>query len=89
MAGMTTTRPILAAFADIDAAESTLDWIGVDFVEAGEGFAGVLTDDDLELLGATLADPDLPGPVRTLAAALLDRLASGTRPATWRVTFGG
>jgi hypothetical protein len=88
MAPMTTQPPILAAFPDIDAAESALDWIGVDFGEDEDGFAGELVADDGELLAEVLADGDTPGPVRQLAAALADRLAKAPGTATWRVTFG-
>jgi hypothetical protein len=86
MAGMTTDPPILATFPDLDAAESALDWIGVDFTEGDGSFAGDLDTDDAERIEAILADPDAPGPVLALAAALRDRLAS-TGTASWRVTF--
>jgi hypothetical protein len=85
---MTTQPPILATFTDLDEAESALDWIGLDFVDAGAGFQGDLVADDLELLDAALADPDAPEPVSALAAALRDRLAAAPGAATWRVTFG-
>jgi hypothetical protein len=88
MTPMTTQPPILATFTDIDAAESALDWIGVDFDEDEDGFAGELVADDEELLDEVLADGDAPGPVRALATALGDRLATAPGAATWRVTFG-
>jgi len=85
---MTTEPPILATFTDLDEAESALDWIGVDFIDAGAGFRGELVADDLELLNEAQADDDAPEPVKALAAALRDRLAAAPGAATWRVTFG-
>jgi hypothetical protein len=82
-------RPTLVMeFATLDEAESALDWIGVDFSDAADGFEGTLAPDDLELLDAALEDHETPGPVRELAAALrgvLAAAADGTAP--WRVAF--
>ncbi len=88
MAPMTSQPPILATFKDLDEAESALDWIGVDFTDAGHSFQGELVADDLELLDETLADEDAPEPVKALAAALRDRLAAAPEAPTWRVSFG-
>jgi hypothetical protein len=88
MATMTADPPILATFADLDEAESALDWIGVDFADGEDTFDGELGPDDAELLDDALADPDAPDEVRALAAALRDRLAAAPGAATWRVTFG-
>jgi hypothetical protein len=88
MAAMTADPPILATFADLDDAESALDWIGVDFVDGDDAFDGELDPDDAELLDGALADADAPDAVRALAAALRDRLVASPGAATWRVTFG-
>jgi len=79
---------LVMSFATLDEAESALDWIGVDFIDAGAGFRGELVADDLELLNEAQADDDAPEPVKALAAALRDRLAAAPGAATWRVTFG-
>jgi hypothetical protein len=88
MATMTAASPILAAFADLDEAESALDWIGVDFADGEGAFDGELGPDDAELLDDALADVDAPDEVRALASALRHRLAEAPGAATWRVTFG-
>ena len=85
---MTAEPPILATFPDLDAAESALDWIGVDFADGEAAFDGELEPDDAELLDEALADPDAPDEVRALAAALRDRLEASPGAATWRVAFG-
>lgn len=78
-------------FADIDSAESALDWIGIDFVE-GEGdpegwFTGELDEDAAELLEAALADGETPLQVRALAQILRERWNDEATPRAWRVTF--
>ena len=65
-------RPPIATFESLDEAESALDWIGVDFVEAEDSFEGDLSGADRELLEAAIGDRDAPGPVRELAIALLE-----------------
>ena len=85
---MTADPPVLATFPDLDAAESALDWIGVDFADGDAAFDGELEPDDADLLDDALADPDAPDEVRALAAALRDRLSGSPDGATWRVTFG-
>jgi hypothetical protein len=83
-------QPILVmTFATLDDAESALDWIGVDFIEADAAFEGVLAADDRARLEAAAADPESPQPVRELARALA-RLLTGTAPGdrpVWRVAF--
>jgi hypothetical protein len=86
---MDATSTLVMSFASLDDAESALDWIGVDFVEADDAFEGVLTADDLELLDRVEADPDSPATVRDLAAALrhlLDPADPDGEPA-WRVDY--
>ena len=89
MTAMTAEPPILATFPDLDAAESALDWIGVDFADGDAAFDGEPEADDVELLDEVLADPNAPEEVRALAAALQDRLAASPGAATWRVAFRG
>lgn len=81
--------PLVMSFATLDDAESALDWIGVDFVEAASAFEGALAADDRDILAAAIDDPDSPGPVHELARALMDLLdaAGDTSPAAWRVAF--
>lgn len=89
MHGMQAQPSVVMSFVTLDEAESALDWIGLDFVEAGNGFEGRLTDDDRELLDEVLADPEAPGPVRELAARLGTLLDASGRAggAGWRVAF--
>lgn len=87
MTAMTADPPILATFPDLDAAESALDWIGVEFADGDGAFEGELEPDDAEVLDAALLDPDAPDEVRSLAAALRERLAGAPGAATWRVAF--
>ncbi len=89
MIGMDAQPTLVMSFATLDEAESALDWIGVDFVDAEGAFEGVLGDDDRDLLAAAMDDPDSPGPVRDLARALarvLDEAHGGAGPA-WRVAY--
>jgi hypothetical protein len=85
--------PTLATIPSLDQAESTLDWIGVDFTDGDGFFEGELAADDAELLAAALADPETPEPVRALAAVMRDRLAAAEDDPTnagaldWRVVF--
>lgn len=92
---------LVATFANLDEAESALDWIGVGFSDAEGGFEGRVAEDERDPLEAAIADPDAPGPVRDLAAALLRLLdageavgpsdgaagAAGATGASWRVAF--
>jgi hypothetical protein len=90
MGGMVDAQPTLVmSFPTLDEAESALDWIGVDFVDAEGGFNGELAADDRELLAAALDDPDTPDPVRDLARALLRLLDTADADAMrdWRVAF--
>lgn len=78
-------------FPDLDAAESALDWIGIDFVE-GEGgaqgwFQGRLDEDAAELLDAAITDAETPLPVRALATVLKQCWDDEAAPRAWRVTF--
>lgn len=82
------TAPLVMTFANIDAAESALDWIGLDFGEADGRFEGDLFPEDSELLDDAIDDPDSPEPVRALAAALRDLLAGSPDGVSWVVTFG-
>jgi hypothetical protein len=91
--GVSDLPPTLATFPSLDQAESTLDWIGVDFTDGDGFFEGELAADDAELLAAALADPETPEPVRALAAVMRDRLAAAEDDPTnagaldWRVVF--
>lgn len=80
--------PLVMTFATLDDAESALDWIGVPFADADDGFEGELTADDRELLDEALAADDTPEPVRALARALAGRLDDAPDGADWRVGFG-
>ena len=82
--------PLVMTFANLDEAESALDWLGVDFADVDGGFEGELTPDDRELLNEAIADPDTPDPVRSLARHLVERLASSADDGSaWRVAFEG
>jgi len=89
---MTTAGTLtVMSFPDIDAAESALDWIGLDFVE-GEGdtggwFTGELDAEAAELLDIALADPETPLQVRALATLLHQRWSDRGAPRAWRVAF--
>lgn len=83
-------------FATLDQAESALDWIGLDFADGDGCFEGELAAEDADLLDAVLEDPETPGPVRELAAALRDLATSGGldddaddggEAIPWRVAF--
>jgi hypothetical protein len=87
---MTTTPDIVMTFPTLDLAESTLDWIGLDFVEGesdGGWFDGELDEDAAELLEAAYADDETPQAVRALAAVLRERWRDAAAPRSWRVTF--
>ncbi len=88
MASMDTQPTPVMSFATLDEAESALDWIGVDFVEAEGGFVGHLEVEDRELLDAAIGDPESPEPVRELARALVQVLdVNGAAAAAWSVAF--
>jgi hypothetical protein len=79
-------------FPDLDAAESALDWIGLDFTEGSDAdggwFAGMLDADAAELLDAALADAETPLEVRALAQHLRRRWRDDeAAPRAWRVAF--
>jgi hypothetical protein len=80
-------RPTVMTFPTLDQAESALDWIGIELVEADAGFEGELAADDLELLDEALGDAETPGPVRALAVALRDLLEASPDGAAWRVAY--
>jgi hypothetical protein len=88
---MSTDPEIVMAFPNLDAAESALDWIGLDFGEGaagGEGwFEGELDEDASGLLDAAFADDETPQAVRALAAVLRERARDAAPPRSWRVTF--
>ena len=86
---MEATPALVMSFAGLDEAESALDWIGLDFREADGAFEGVLTADERTLLDEVDDDPETPGPVRELAAALRRLLdaAGPDAPVAWLVTF--
>jgi hypothetical protein len=75
-------------FADLDEAESALDWLGVDFSEGATWFEGDLDEDEAGLLAEALAADDTPPVVRTLGSVLLERWQDPVAPRTWRVDFG-
>ena len=86
---MDPTPPVVMSFPTLDEAESALDWIGVDFVDADRGFEGELVPDDREILDKTLADPDAPAPVKALARRFCEVLEAPGHAggAAWRVAF--
>lgn len=89
-ASMDAQPPLVMTFADLDEAESALDWLGVEFADAEGGFIGELATEDRELLDDALADAGTPQPVRDLALAL-GRLLDEAGPEAgvrWRVAFG-
>lgn len=86
---MDATPTLVMSFANLDDAESALDWIGLDFREADGAFEGVLLADDADLLDDVRDDPETPAPVLELANALrhlLDAAGPGGQ-APWRVEF--
>ncbi len=89
---MSTLEPAtVMTFPDLDAAESALDWIGIDFVEGGgeaqAWFQGQLDEVAAELLAVAIADAETPLPVRALATVLKERWDDTAAPRAWRVTF--
>jgi hypothetical protein len=75
-------------FADLDEAESALDWLGLDFSEGDTWFEGELDEDEAGLLAEAAAADDTPPVVRTLAAVLLQRWQDPGASKAWRVDFG-
>lgn len=84
---MTTTPDTVMTFADLDQAESALDWLGLDFVEGESWFDGELDEDQAELLDEAYAADDTPQAVRALAAILRERWRDRDAPDSWRVAF--
>jgi hypothetical protein len=79
----------IATFATLDDAESALDWIGLDLVEAEGAFVGELSGDDRDLLDAAIEDEETPAPVAGLARALLARWdADGSPTLSFAVAWG-
>lgn len=93
---MNETPPTLMTFPSLDEAESALDWIGLEFADGDGCFEGELAAGDADLLDAVLGDPETPGPVLALAAALRELLRSAladvddetdAADTAWRVAF--
>jgi hypothetical protein len=75
-------------FADLDEAESALDWLGLEFSEGESWFEGELDEDEADLLDEAVAADDTPPAVATLATILRERWSDPAAPNTWRVAFG-
>jgi hypothetical protein len=84
----TPTPDTVMTFADLDEAESALDWLGLQFSEGDAWFEGELDEDEVELLDEASAADDTPPEVVALAAILRGRWSDPTASKIWRVGFG-
>lgn len=74
-------------FADLDEAESALDWLGLEFSEGDAWFEGELDEDEVELLEEAGAAEDTPPAVAALAKLLHERWSDPAVSKGWRVGF--
>jgi hypothetical protein len=75
-------------FADLDEAESALDWLGLHFSEGDAWFEGELDEDEAELLDEASVADDTPPAVLALSAILRARWSDPTASKAWRVGYG-
>lgn len=85
----TPTPDTVMSFADLDEAESALDWLGLDFGEGDTWFEGELDEDEADLLDDACMAEDTPDVVRALAVILRARWQDPAASKAWRVGFGG